>query len=75
MIERKKAHAKELSLHGDTPFLAMFAEDRDCWTPVGNYDESADVWVVRGQPLATACSVTLDTMTFTRSGGESNDRD
>ena len=75
MIEQKIAHAKQTSIHGDAPFLATFAEGRDCWTLVGSYDESIDVWVVDGRPLVTGCNVALDTVTFTRSGGESNDRD
>ena len=59
----------------DTPFLAMFAERRDERALIGCYDESSDVWVVDGQPLVTSYNMALETMTFTRSGGESQDRD
>ena len=71
----EKGYFQQGSIHGDIPFLAMFAERRDNWTLVGCYDEDSDVWVVDGQPLAASHSMALETVTFTRSGGESNDRD
>ena len=75
MNEHDKAHVQALPLQGDVPFLAMFAEPCDDWALVGCYDEISDLWVVDGQPLVTSNSVALETMTFTRAGGESQDRD
>ena len=73
--DHEKGHVQQVSSHGDTPFLAMFAECRDNWTLIGSYDEGSDVWVVDGQPLVSSYNVALETVTFTRSGGESQDRD
>ena len=73
--DHEKGHVQPVSFHGDTPFLAMFAERRDNWTLIGSYDEGSDVWVADGQPLVTSHNVALETVTFTRSGGESQDRD
>ena len=75
MNDHEKGHVQQGSFHGDIPFLAMFAERRDNWTLIGCYDEDSDVWVVDGQPLVTSNSVALETVTFTKAGGESNDRD
>ena len=73
--ERKHGYTPPRSIDGAMPFLAMFSERADPWTLVGDYDESADVWTVDGQPLATVDNVALETITFTKSGGESQDRD
>ena len=73
--ESEPVHIQPTSDYEDVPFLAMFAERRYQWTPVGAYDESLDVWAVNGQPLATSNALALETMTFTRTGGESQDRD
>ena len=71
----EKGRVQSASFHVDTPFLAMFAERRDELTLIGCYDESSDVWVVDGHPLVNSCNMALETVTFTRSGGESQDRD
>ena len=75
MNDEEKGHVRQVSIQGDIPFLAMFAERRDNWTLNGCYDDGSDIWVVDGQPLVTSSSVALETITFTRSSGESNDRD
>ena len=72
---QKRSHLEPLSSNGDTPFLAWFAERRDEGNILGNYDESADVWVVNSQPLATVDGVAMQTMTTTKVGGESQDSD
>lgn len=71
----ERVHFKPTSFHRDTPFLTMFAEGGDQWTLEGGYDESADVWVVEGQPLVSSNNFALETTTFTRTGGESQDTD
>ena len=73
--DHEKGQLQSASFHVDTPFLAMFAERRDERALIGCYDESSDVWVVDGQPLVTSYNMALETITFTRSGGESQDRD
>ena len=73
--EHKRTHLKPLLSDGDTPFLARFAEVGDHRELAGGYDESSDVWLVDGHPLASSGSASVDTMTFTNSGGESQDRD
>lgn len=72
---QRRSYLEPLSSDDDTPFLARFAQRCDDRAPAGGYDESADVWVVNGQPLATRDSVALETMTCTRVGGESQDSD
>lgn len=72
---RKRTHLNPELPDGDTPFLARFAEVGDHRALDGGYDESAEVWVVRGQPLATGVPVAMETMTFTKVGGESQDSD
>ncbi len=57
------------------PFLAMFAERGYQWTLAGGYNESLGVWVVGDQPLVTSSDLALETTTFTRTGGEGQDRD
>lgn len=71
----KPPHLNPKLFEGDTPFLARFAEVGGHRALAGVYDESADVWVVHGQPLATSVPVSLETMTFTNVGGESQDSD
>ena len=73
--DHEKGLLQSASFRVDTPFLAMFAERRDECALIGCYDESSDVWVVDSQPLVTSYSMALETVTFTRSGGESQDRD
>ena len=73
--DHEKGNVQQVAFNGEGPFLAKFAESRDNWTLFGSYDEGSDVWVVDGQPLVSGLSLSLETITFTRSGGESNDRD
>ncbi len=73
--EGEPARIQQTSDYGDVPFLAMFAETREEWVPVGGYDDALDVWVVEGQPVATGNTLALATMTFTRTGGEGQDSD
>ena len=73
--DNEQGHVQATSFHADTPFLAMFAEYRESRTLAGCYDESSDVWVLDGQPLVNTYNVALETLTFTRSGGETQDRD
>ena len=72
---QKPSPLEPLSPNGDSPFLARFAEHRDEGGILGDYDESADVWVVNGRPLATVEGVVMQTMTTTKVGGESQDSD
>lgn len=73
--EQKKLLHESGSIHEDVPFLARFAERIEPWTATGAYDSTSDVWVVDGQPLAIGNDLALGTVTFTRAGGESQDRD
>ena len=73
--DHEKGHVQPSPFHVDTPILAMFAEHRDSQILAGCYDESSDVWVVDGQPLVASYKLALETVTFTKSGGESHDRD
>ena len=70
-----KGHLQPVSFKRDTPFLALFAERRDDYSLEGSYDEGSDVWLVDGRPLVANSRLALETMTFTKSGGESQDRD
>ncbi len=73
--DHERRHIQQDWVLGDIPFLAMFAEPHDNWALNGYFDERADLWIVDGQPLVTSSGMALETITFTRSGGESNDRD
>lgn len=72
---QKHSHFVALSSDDETPFLARFAERVVDRVSAGGYDDSAEVWLVRGEPLAAFNSVALETMTDTRTGGESQDND
>ena len=85
--DHEKGLLQSASFHVDTAMFAerrderalpgkrVFAERRDERALIGCYDESSDVWVVDSQPLVTSYNMALETVTFTRSGGESQDRD
>ena len=70
-----RTHVNSLCSDGDIPFLARFAEFGDHRSLTGGYDEGSDVWIVDGDPVARKVTAFVDTMTFTNSGGESQDRD
>ncbi len=63
---------------GRRPYLAWRSEEpieKRGSTNDGKYEDSTDMLMLNGKPIASVDELALETMTFTKAPGESSDRD